>query len=134
MAGVGGSSGLAMQALEYPTVAFVFALTLAGYSVWDLDQLPGRRTGLASAGMSLAPACVPAMAGAESAESPGAVLSGPPTSGDAATTSAPGAVGAVPDGPSGGGPGVRVPAIARTTAGCRVVMGVTMAFRLVMMF
>ena len=70
MAGMGGASGSVTQALRYPTLAFVFALILVGYSVWDLDQLSGRRYSRASAGMSLAgvaPAGVPAMAGAESA-------------------------------------------------------------------
>ena len=43
MAGMGGASGSAMQTLAYPTLAFVFALILIGYSVWDLDQLSGRR-------------------------------------------------------------------------------------------
>ncbi|HEX8009262.1 MAG TPA: DUF5134 domain-containing protein, partial [Trebonia sp.] len=46
MAGMGGSSGSAMRALEYPTLAFVFALILAGYTVWDLDRLSGRRYSL----------------------------------------------------------------------------------------
>ncbi|MGH3171243.1 MAG: DUF5134 domain-containing protein [Trebonia sp.] len=39
--GMGMSGGT--QGLEYPTLGLVFALVLAGYSVWDLDQLSGRR-------------------------------------------------------------------------------------------
>ena len=41
-AGVAGM-GSAGQALRYPSLAFVFALVLAASSVWDLDQLSGRR-------------------------------------------------------------------------------------------
>jgi hypothetical protein len=43
MSGMGGS---AARTLEYPTLAFVFTLILAGYSVWDIDQLSGLRYGL----------------------------------------------------------------------------------------
>jgi len=45
-----GMGGAAMQTLQYPTLAGVFTLLLIGYSVWDLDQLSGRRYALASAG------------------------------------------------------------------------------------
>ena len=51
MAGMGGVSG--MSTLRYPTLAFLFALILVGYTIWDLDQLSGLRRGL-----------VPAVAGA----------------------------------------------------------------------
>ncbi len=44
-----GSSGSTMITLDYPTLAFVFALILIGYSVWDLDWLSGRRHGPAGA-------------------------------------------------------------------------------------
>jgi hypothetical protein len=128
MAGMGGSSGSAMQTLEYPTLAFVFALILVGYSAWDLDYLSGRRYGLAGAGVSLAR--VPAMAGAEPA---GAGMPGPAAgTGDAVT--APPAADAFPAGPRGHGPGVRALLLSPgTTVGCRIVMGVTMAFMLVIM-
>jgi hypothetical protein len=43
MAGMGSGPGSAM-ALRVPTLAFVFALVLAGYSIWDLDQLAARRS------------------------------------------------------------------------------------------
>src|ERR1700752_390472 len=39
--GMGGAS--AMQALKYPTLAFLFALILIGYAAWDLDQLSGKQ-------------------------------------------------------------------------------------------
>jgi Domain of unknown function (DUF5134) len=47
MAGMGGVSG--MSTLSYPTLAFLFALILVGYTIWDLDQLSGLRRGLAPA-------------------------------------------------------------------------------------
>ena len=39
-----GGSASAMT-LAYPTLALLFALILVGYSIWDLDQLSGRRYG-----------------------------------------------------------------------------------------
>lgn len=124
-----------VQVLEYPTLAFAFALILAGYSVWDLDQLSGRRYSLASTGMPLAQAAIPAMAGAEPAR---AAFSGPAATADAATTTAPaeaaGVNEAVPGGTPGSGPGARALLLSPgTTVGCRIVMGVTMAFMLVIM-
>jgi hypothetical protein len=54
MAGMAGMPGMSagsssMLMLTDPTLAFVFALVLIGYSVWDLDQLSGRRYSLTSA-------------------------------------------------------------------------------------
>jgi hypothetical protein len=54
-AGGGGMAGMnmggaAMATLEYPTLAGAFTLLLIGYSVWDLDQLSGKRFSLAIAG------------------------------------------------------------------------------------
>ncbi len=48
--GSGGMSGMAggvsgMGTLQLPFLAFVFALALIGYSVWDLDQLSGPGAG-----------------------------------------------------------------------------------------
>jgi hypothetical protein len=40
MAGMGGSAPTT-PVLHYPTLAFIFALILIGYSVWDLDHLSG---------------------------------------------------------------------------------------------
>lgn len=42
--------GNSMGTLRYPTLAGVFVLLLIGYSVWDLDQLSGKRFSLAVAG------------------------------------------------------------------------------------
>ena len=49
MAGM-GSAG---QGLRYPSLAFVFALILAASTVWDLDQLSGRRYRLASGAVTV---------------------------------------------------------------------------------
>ena len=139
MAGAGGSSGSAMRTLEYPTLAFVFALILAGYAVWDLDQLSGRRYSLASASVSLAgaaPAGVPAMAGAE----PAAVAFAAAAAGDSAAADArpdPEPAGTViADGGSlrNGRPLARDLLLADgTRVGCRIAMGITMAFMLLIM-
>jgi hypothetical protein len=146
MAGMPGMSAgsSSMLMLSDPTLAFVFALVLIGYSIWDLDQLSGRRYSLTSAPVALvgARACVPAMAGAESASN--TAFSGPdPSSGvsDAITDIGTGS------GTAGGravardaatigqrnvaggalGQFLLSPAV---TIGCRVTMGVVMTFML----
>ena len=129
MAGMGASGGSAMQTLEYPTLAFIFALILIGYSAWDLDQLSGRRYSLAIAGAPLNR--VPAMAGAEPTA---AALPGLAATGHATSASAPSAADTLPGGSRGSGPGVRALLLSPgTTVGCRIVMGITMAFMLVIM-
>jgi hypothetical protein len=145
MAGMAGMSGGASSTLATsdPTLAFVFALVLVGYSIWDLDQLSGRRYGLASARVSLADvrAGVPAMAGAESATNtafsgpiPAAAVSYATT--DTATGS--GAVGgpavacdaAIGAGNVAGGAFGQFLLSPAVTVGCRVTMGVVMTFLL----
>jgi hypothetical protein len=109
MSGMGGSSASGMQSLEVPTVAFVFALVLAGYTIWDLDQIssPARR-GMASANVGLA----------------GATLAAVPVP-VAITVTEP-----VPA-PLSGGHGVLLrPSM---TLACRIAMGATMAFMLLIM-
>jgi hypothetical protein len=131
MGGMGGAAGTAMATLEYPTLALAFALVLAGYAVWDLDQLSDRRYSLASAAVSLVPSGVPAMAAAESAA---VAFSGPPPAGDLARIQASPAGGEIPGAASGSR--YSPPAVLLspgTTVGCRIVMGVTMAFMLAMM-
>jgi hypothetical protein len=148
MAGMAGMPGMprmsagssSMLMLSDPTLAFVFALVLIGYSIWDLDQLSGRRYSLTSAPVALVG--VPAMAGAESATT--TAFSGPdPSSGvsDAFTDIATGsgaaggravagdAVGASGRNVGGGALGqfILSPAV---TIGCRVTMGVVMTFML----
>ncbi len=140
MSGMGASSGgSGMQTLRYPTLAFVFALILVAYTIWDLDQLSGRRYSMATARVSPAVvpvAAVPAMAGADGAT---ATLSAAQATQGSAVSSAPsGAVAAehvVPGEPgSGNGSAIRgfllSPAI---TVGCRIAMGATMAFMLLIM-
>jgi hypothetical protein len=150
MAGMTGMSGMSgsMEMLNYPTLAFAFTLILVGYTIWDLDQLSGKRYSLTSTRTSSArfrATAVPAMAGAESA-----AFSGPPPEGVATGAASPaaGRAGeqAVPVGPdaAGGGPGgdgttavggrtglfLLSPAV---TVGARIVMGTAMAFMLLIL-
>lgn len=130
MGGMGGATGT-MRTLEYPTLAFALALILAGYSVWDLDQLSGRRYSLATVAVSLVPSGMPAMAAAESAA---VTFTGPPSVGDSAPMDASSAGEAVPGGAAGRRFGMRAVLLSPgITVGCRIVMGVTMAFMLVIM-
>lgn len=108
-AGAPGTGGMAGMAPKHPTLAFVFALVLAGYSVWDLDRLSGGRYGLASADL-------------------------PPATGITASAGVTAASGEVPGERTDGGQGLRALLLSTgTTVNCRVVMGVTMAFMLVVM-
>jgi len=137
MAGMGGGS--AMQTLRYPTVAFVFALILVGYTIWDLDQLSGKRYSRARASLSLAgaPAAagVAALAGAE----PGTMAAGAVASGHSVQVAGPETVPVqAPDGeaaPAGTAPAGAAAWLlsAGTTVGCRIAMGATMAFMLLIM-
>ena len=129
MGGMGGMSG--MSALRVPTLAFLFALTLAGYTIWDLDQLSSLWRGLA-----------PAVAGA-----PSPVPSGAPTGALGASAvigavAGPGADYGLPDSPSGTGHGGTTGSGSGATSvldspgivvGCRIAMGVTMALMLILM-
>jgi hypothetical protein len=109
MGGMSAGAGSAAMTLSLPTLALVFAFILVGYAVWDLDQLSGRRYATA-ARVSLAgtgqveggPIAVPVTAAA------GRGRDGAPRAGDAAAF-------------------LLSPAV---TVGCRIAMGVTMAFML----
>jgi asparagine N-glycosylation enzyme membrane subunit Stt3 len=91
--GLPGGPGGGTMALSHPTLAYVFALVLVGYAIWDLDQLSGRRRAIGTR-VSLAGA---------------------------------GGIGAAGmSGPAGGG-FLRSPAV---TVSCRIAMGITMAFML----
>ena len=146
MSAMGGGS--ATQTLKYPTLAFVFALILVGYAIWDIDQLSGKRYSRAGASLSLAgvPAAgVPALAGAE----PGTLAAvavaaaAPAQRADAGTVpvqtaDAEGApAGTVPAGtvPAGTGPAGAAAWLLSpgTTVGCRIAMGATMAFMLLIL-
>ncbi|MGD0561008.1 MAG: DUF5134 domain-containing protein [Streptosporangiaceae bacterium] len=122
--GMGAMGGTVTQSLSYPTLAFVFGLILAGYCVWDLDQLSDRRYSLANAASALAS---PALAGVP-AGSVAAVLPGAAASSRDRTDVA----------PSRTRPGNRD--VARglllspgTAVSCRIAMGVTMALILFVM-
>jgi hypothetical protein len=134
MAGMAGMSGgsSAMLSVSDPTLAFVFALVLIGYSVWDLDQLSGRRYSTASARVSLAGAGagagVPAMAAA--GEPGSAAFSGPDTTGASPGSSPAGGPAAVAGGSVAGGAAGKFLLSPAVTVGCRVTMGVVMAFML----
>jgi Domain of unknown function (DUF5134) len=136
--GMGGMSG--MGTLQLPLLAFLFALLLIGYSVWDLDQLSGPGASghysLAAArpapaspvlagvaaprGAGLGPAAV---AGPASSQAAPAMATGPAATGQALPSCATG-----PAGPAR--PGVLAPWVATS---CRIAMGVTMAFMLLIM-
>ena len=132
-----------MMILQYPTLAIAFALVLAGYSVWDLDQLSGRsRLGAERVSLARAAAAgVPAAAVAELGPAPSGARSpaGAPDAGWPGTADSPAAT----DHGGAGGPASaaisgRAPAGAgalllspAVTVGGRVAMGVVMAFMLV---
>jgi hypothetical protein len=130
MSGMGAMSG--MSTLSVPSLAFVFALILVGYTIWDLDQLSSLWPGLA---VAVAGAAAPALAGASggtvrrttgpgSGASGGGAAAGPTGSGEA------GQAGTV----RGGRPGaLAILDSPGTVVGCRIAMGVTMALLLFLM-
>ena len=123
MSGMGGSSG--MQSLELPTLAFAFALILAGYTIWDLDQLSSRTRVLTSARFTLPAAALPAAA-LPGAALPAAALAGVPASASGAGTEGDVIAGS----PAGARSRLLSPS---TTVACRIAMGATMAFMLLIM-
>jgi hypothetical protein len=138
MSGMGAAPGSAMQALRYPTLAFGFALILIGYSIWDIDQLSGRRYSTAPARVPLArvAAFVPAIAGAEpTARPPGPQTLAGSQAGGVPSRSAPSATAAPEAGRSVDASGAAArglllsPAV---TVGSRIAMGVTMALMLLL--
>jgi hypothetical protein len=133
MSGMGGMSG--MSKLHVPTLAFLFALVLIGYTVWDLDQLSGLRRGLAAAATGAAsPALAGAPAGAVSAEIGVETVTGSGAGSLAADE--PATSGAAARGGTTGGGRSRVTAVLGspgTVVGCRIAMGVTMSLMLVLM-
>jgi hypothetical protein len=130
MGGMGGGS--AMATLKYPTLAFVFALILVGYTIWDLDQLSGKRYSRVGASLSLAgvPASgVLALAGAEPLALASAAVSGD-TGPAAQTGTAPVQAADAGTAPAGRPARLLSPGI---TVGCRIAMGAAMAFMLLIM-
>jgi hypothetical protein len=130
-----GSSG--MRTLDLPVLAFAFALLLIGYCVWDLDQLSG--PGVTRHYSIALPRTWP----------PGPALAGVPAEAGVASLAA----AAEPPGPTGGVATASPPAAreARSvmsevaggaanpvlapwvTMSCRIAMGITMAFMLIIM-
>ena len=122
--GVAGMGGSARQTLSLPFLALLFALVLIGYSVWDLDQLSG-------------PGAGPHYSLAIPRQVPAAVLVGGPAGSDGGVTTIvrPGVAdqvasrAAIPASLTGVSP-VLAPWVA---TGCRIAMGVMMAFMLIIM-
>ncbi|MGH3187710.1 MAG: DUF5134 domain-containing protein [Streptosporangiaceae bacterium] len=142
MGGMGGMGGSGMQTLGLPLLAFLFALALIGYSVWDLDQLSGPGAGphYSLAIPRLAPAAVlvgvPAGAEAVQGAEPSVTQAAAPAPGGGVTMVAqPSVAGqavscaAIPVSLAGTSP-LLVPWVA---TGCRIAMGVTMALMLMIM-
>ncbi|TVZ07032.1 DUF5134 domain-containing protein [Trebonia kvetii] len=151
MGGMSAGAGSAAMTLSLPTLAFVFAFILVGYAVWDLDQLSGRRysTGRHDAGLRVSLAGVAPVGAAQvgvgqvgvgqvAASETGARAAARTYDArhadQAGAASSGGTVGAVDgcgrDGaPRTGGAAAFLlsPAV---TVGCRIAMGVTMAFML----
>lgn len=134
-----GSSGAAMQTLRYPTLAFVFALILIGYTIWDLDQLSGRRYAMTPtrAPLAGATAAVPALAAAGNPAATFSAPQGPGLAAEASTASGPSSpdVAVVPDAdaPETGSAARGLLLSPAVTIGCRIAMGATMAFMLIIM-
>jgi Domain of unknown function (DUF5134) len=133
MTSLGGAPSM-MGTLSLPSLAFVFALLLIGYGVWDLDQLsgPGVSGHYSLAAARVAPAGVllaRVAAGTDllaverkpAAAARGVVLAEP---------SEPGGAGREAVRAGGGGHPVLAPWVA---TGARITMGVTMAFMLLIM-
>jgi len=141
MSGMGGAAGT-MGTLSLPFLAFAFALLLIGYSIWDLDQLSGPGAGGHYSLAVARPAPSDAVligAAAMSGAGPGAAV-GTPASGQVAPAAAAGPAvtsQALPAGAasacrpaSGTDRGVLAPWVATS---CRIAMGITMAFMLLIM-
>lgn len=146
MAGMPGGVGSAMMTLRYPGLALVFAFVLAGYSIWDLDQVSGRRYRLEAPRVSLAGVApesgMPTLAAASGRPGTvgavgtiGAAADGVPAAdGAGEAEDASGAEGGraaagVADRAGAGGRAFLLsPAV---TIGCRVAMGIAMAFMLI---
>jgi Domain of unknown function (DUF5134) len=146
MSGMSGGSSSAMQSLNAPVVAFIFALWLMVYAVLDLDRLSGPGHGPGS--YFAPPSAVPARAALVGAAAGSAYASLAAASADPAGTD--GSVATVPEqvtgsgqppGASDGGAGTGNSASSAHTilpgpkvaAGCRIAMGLTMAFMLIIM-
>ncbi len=131
--GSGGMSGMGgMGTLALPFLAFLFALTLIGYSIWDLDQLSGPGT---SGHYSLTVARVaptgPVLTGVGASGGPGTAAARTAQASPSVVTETIEFAAEVPPASApADGTGVLAPWVA---TGCRIAMGITMAFMLVIM-
>jgi hypothetical protein len=134
MSGMGGAAGT-MGTLSVPLLAFIFALSLIGYSIWDLDQLsgPGASGHYSLAVVRAAPSrAVLAGVGAPAGARPGAPAVSEFVGGQTARAVAAGPTmtgQVLPAGACGpaSGTGFLAPWVATS---CRIAMGVTMALML----
>jgi hypothetical protein len=143
MAGMAAGSSDGMQTLHAPTLALIFALLLIACTVRDLDRKAGADGYFHVVGRPFTPA-VPALATAAAGGTGRGAPAGPAGGGDSAvaTMAQPQAAPAaeVPPGDGVAGQAEARPPMAdrlllspAVVKGCRVAMGVTMAFMLVIM-
>lgn len=134
---MGGASGPAMQTLRLPGLALLFALWLSAYVVLDLDRLsgPGHAHGSYFAKIAPAPAGagLAAPSAADGSLAVGAAFASSMTApGDSVTTRS--AEPVVRDQAATATSASRALLLSpQVAAGCRIAMGVTMAFMLVIM-
>src|SRR5262249_9535406 len=131
--GASGTGGMAMSGtsamtLRYPTLALLFAFILVGYSIWDLDQLSGRRYAFSAARVSVAGAAAIPVPGLPALATARPEASDQPDAAEATVTVTASASDPT-EAQSAGGTSTFLlsPAV---TVGCRIAMGVAMAFML----
>ena len=135
MSAMAGASG--MGTLRVPTLGFAFALFMAAWAVWDLDQIGTAHlrahglTRLARLGRGPEPAMALAAGGssAPAGSEPGVAVA---SAGPAAAAAAKSAL-AAESAPAARHDLARPLSDPRVAVGCRIAMGVTMAFMLVIM-
>jgi Domain of unknown function (DUF5134) len=135
-----GSPGTVMQTLRQPTLALVFALLLVGCAVRDLDLLSGPAaggrytltgTGIAAAGPVLAAAS--ALASAPAGPTPSEAAEGGQATAPRPGPAEPEAAARASGDAAVGGSGVsrRLTLAPGLGTGCRIAIGVTIAFMLI---
>jgi hypothetical protein len=133
MAGMGGVGG--MGTLGLPLLAFIFALALIGYSIWDLDQLSGPGpSGHYSLAVARVASARPVLAGVGAGAGIGSAALADVQMSSVVTAEAPAASpaqSAESCGPADGtGRGILAPWVATSS---RIAMGVTMALMLLLL-
>ncbi len=135
MSGMGGAAST-MGTLSLPSLAFIFALLLIGYSIWDLDQLSGPGTsGHYSLAVARTAPTGAVLAGVGSGPGAAAVSKSADGLADSAVATEPVAASQAQPvdcgGPaSGAGRGILAPWVATSS---RIAMGITMAFMLLIL-